>query len=335
MKYYRKHCGNLAYSNDMPHGGLCCGQPVQEYFEASHSSSAAQPAQRPARLQQEQRAGKREAEKHEQEHERQEKRLRETQPDLDVDVCMYWQSVENLEVQKRQIAKREKNQRRASRKVPPGMQGECRGHQAGASTESSEADIASSGNRSQGTSARVPVPVDAPVDPREDARGSGATLPANDRPLCAGVGDADSLGWACWSCLTDLCAKKPRMPLNALANDNWGGRERPHVRNASKATKMLASIGRCCWRQVRLAKGAPDVQQKGITGNTILFAQPTADIASMELPPAPDALVDSLNIAFSRSTTDLRKAEWGHARVMAAAVTTCRWSLCRRNERWY
>ena len=84
MKYYCKHCGNLAYSNDMPHGGLCCGQPVQEYFEASHSSSAAQPAQRPARLQQEQRAGKREAEKHEQEHERQEKRLRETQPDLDV-----------------------------------------------------------------------------------------------------------------------------------------------------------------------------------------------------------------------------------------------------------
>ena len=73
---------------------------------------------------------------------------------------------------------------------------------------------------------------------------------------------------------------------------------------------MLASIGRCCWRQVRLGKGAPDVQQKGITGNTILFAQPTADIASMELPPAPDALVDSLNIAFSRSTTDLKKAEW-------------------------
>ena len=61
---------------------------------------------------------------------------------------------------------------------------------------------------------------------------------------------------------------------------------------------------------MRLGKGAPDVQQKGITGNTILFAQPTADIASMELPPAPDALVDSLNIAFSRSTTDLRKAEW-------------------------
>ena len=30
----------------------------------------------------------------------------------------------------------------------------------------------------------------------------------------------------------------------------------------------------------------------------------------MELPPAPDALVDSLNLAFARSTKDLSKAEW-------------------------
>ena len=100
------------------------------------------------------------------------------------------------------------------------------------------------------------------------------------------------------------------MPLYALANDNWGGRERPHVRAASKATKMLASIGRCCWKQVRLGKGAPDVQQKGISGNTILFAQPTANIPSMELPPASDALVDSLNLAFARSTHDLSQAYW-------------------------
>ena len=57
------------------------------------------------------------------------------------------------------------------------------------------------------------------------------------------------------------------MPLNGLTNDNWIGREKVHVREASKATKMLASLGRCCWKQVRLGKGAPDVQQKGISGN--------------------------------------------------------------------
>ena len=73
---------------------------------------------------------------------------------------------------------------------------------------------------------------------------------------------------------------------------------------------MLASLGRCCWKQVRLGRGTPDVQQKGITGNTILFAQPTADIPSMELPPASDALVDSLNVVFSGSNRDLSKAHW-------------------------
>ena len=100
------------------------------------------------------------------------------------------------------------------------------------------------------------------------------------------------------------------MPLNALVNDNWIGREPVNVRGASKATKMLASLGRCCWKQVRLGKGAPDAQQKGIAGNTILFAQPTTDIPSMELPPAPDALVDSLNIVFSGAHHNLGKAYW-------------------------
>ena len=152
------------------------------------------------------------------------------------------------------------------------------------------------------------VPVEAPA---EAAGGScGASPPAEGRPPCAGVGDVNALVWACWECLSDLCATKPKMPLNALANDNWIGREAVHVRGASKATKMLASIGRCCWKQVRLGKGAPDVQQKGITGNTILFAQPTAEIPSMELPPAHDAFVESMNIVFSGTAHNLNKAYW-------------------------
>ncbi len=65
-----------------------------------------------------------------------------------------------------------------------------------------------------------------------------------------------------------------------------------------------------CWKQVRLGKGSPDVQQKGIAGNTILFAQPTANIPSMELPPAHDALLDSLNVVFSGKAHDLSKAYW-------------------------
>ena len=83
-----------------------------------------------------------------------------------------------------------------------------------------------------------------------------------------------------------------------------------HVREASKATKMLASTARCCWKQIRLGKGAPDVQQKGVTGNTIFFAQPTADIPSMELPPPVNALVDSISIIFTRSLQNLQNAWW-------------------------
>ena len=100
------------------------------------------------------------------------------------------------------------------------------------------------------------------------------------------------------------------MPLNGLTNDNWIGREKVHVREASKATKMLASLGRCCWKQVRLGKGIPDVQQKGISGNTIFFAQPTAAIPSMEHSPPVNALVDYMSIIFTRSTQTLQNAWW-------------------------
>ena len=47
-----------------------------------------------------------------------------------------------------------------------------------------------------------------------------------------------------------------------------------------------------------------------MVGNTIFFAQPTADLPSMELPPPMDGLVDSLSVIFTRSLHDLSKAEW-------------------------
>jgi hypothetical protein len=105
------------------------------------------------------------------------------------------------------------------------------------------------------------------------------------------------------------------MPLNGLPNDNWIGREKKHVRDASVATKMLSSVARCCFKQVRLGKGAPDTQQKGISGNTIFFAQPTAEIPSMMLPPPDDALVDScFNAVFTRDVQDLSRAHWATVR---------------------
>ena len=154
-------------------------------------------------------------------------------------------------------------------------------------------------------SRRVPVQVIASDD------ASGAAQPADSRPRCAGVGDANSHVWSCWDCLMDIIGKKPKMPVNACANDNWIGRERAHVREASTATKALASLGRCCWKQVRLGRCQdPAVEETRLTANSIFLAQPTADVPTMELPPPTDALVDSFNVVFTRSLDDLSKAEW-------------------------
>ena len=149
---------------------------------------------------------------------------------------------------------------------------------------------------------RVPV-----LQPSANSVAGGAPVV----PPCAGVGDPNGVAWACWDCICSLCGKNPKQqPLNGLTNDNWIGREKEYVRDASTATHMLSSLARCCHRQIRLGKGSPDVQQKGISGNTIFFAQPTAEIPSMELPPPDDALVDSMHIVFTRSASNLDNAHW-------------------------
>ena len=53
----------------------------------------------------------------------------------------------------------------------------------------------------------------------------------------------NGLVFACWECLIDIAAKKPKMSINACANDNWIGRERIHVREASQATKNARVSG--------------------------------------------------------------------------------------------
>ena len=54
-----------------------------------------------------------------------------------------------------------------------------------------------------------------------------------------------------------------------------------------------------------------DNRQTGVAGNTIFFAQPTAQVPDMmQLPPEEGDLVDSVNILFTRSTQQLDDAEW-------------------------
>ena len=150
----------------------------------------------------------------------------------------------------------------------------------------------------------------------EAAGRDGAAEPVEETPRCAGVGDANVASWVCWDCLVDLSGARPRLPLYSLANDNWIGRERVEVREASEATRWLSCLGRVCWKQLRLGRGAPDVQQRGIAGNTIFLAQPAVTLNSetLDLPPDRDALVDCVNIAFTGSTGSLAKARWAQVK---------------------
>ena len=153
--------------------------------------------------------------------------------------------------------------------------------------------------------------VSSGVAQHADSSTSVAAQPADSRPPCSGIGDANWHVWSCWDCLMDIAAKKPKMPVYVCANDNWIGRERVHVREASTATKLLSALGRCCWKQVRLGRrDDPALQETGLTANSIFLAQPTADLPTMELPPPADSLVDSFNVVFTRSLDELSKAEW-------------------------
>ena len=144
-------------------------------------------------------------------------------------------------------------------------------------------------------SRRVPV-CDTGAETEEACECSSASQ--QRRPRCAGTGDAGKDVWMCRECLADLGRSRPRIPKNALANDNWIGREPMVVRDASQGTKWLSCLGRACWRQIRLGRGAAHTQQRGLSGNVILLAQPSASIPSLEQPPPEDALVDALSVVF-------------------------------------
>ena len=119
---------------------------------------------------------------------------------------------------------------------------------------------------------RVPVMAETGgQQSRAPGGANGAAEPVGEAPRCAGVGDPEAVSWVCWECLADLGGARPCMPLCALANDDWIGRERVEVREASEATRWLSCFGRVCWKQLRLGRGAPDLQEKGITGNTIFW----------------------------------------------------------------
>ena len=66
---------------------------------------------------------------------------------------------------------------------------------------------------------RVPVRNDHSI---EGPCAHGAHQPVGALPACAGIGDPSVPVWACWDCLSDVCCKNPKMPLNgAFGRNPW------------------------------------------------------------------------------------------------------------------
>ena len=126
-------------------------------------------------------------------------------------------------------------------------------------------------------------------------------------PRSAGVGVKNSTVWCCKLCVDHLCTAKPMMPPLALADAFFLGRHPPLFREATLATRMLASSGRLLMRQLFLGRGADDEVHKGVTGNTMLIAQPAPSYE--QVLPNMTALTESIVVLFCKSIDDVSKAQ--------------------------
>ena len=59
-----------------------------------------------------------------------------------------------------------------------------------------------------------------------------------------------------------------------------------------------------------LGKGTPQERQCGLTGNSIVLAQPVTGRSVPELPPRIDALTSNILVVFTNSTQNLSTAKW-------------------------
>ena len=138
---------------------------------------------------------------------------------------------------------------------------------------------------------------------------SGVSPPADGVafPKSAGVGDRDATVWCCKLCVENLCCDAPRMPPLALANANFGGRHHPLFREATLATRMLASSARLIARQLFLGRGPADELHKGTTGNHMIISQPSPGYEA-QLPNVAN-VTEGLVVLFCKTIDDVSKAE--------------------------
>ena len=134
-------------------------------------------------------------------------------------------------------------------------------------------------------------------------KAGGVAQPAGSVPPSAGIGEKKATAYMCKCCVDHLCISKPKMPPLALANDFFLGRHHPVFREATLATRMLASSARLLMRQLFLGRGASDEAHKGMTGNTMLIAQPTPSYD--QVLPNMNTLTDGMVVLFCKSSDDV------------------------------
>ena len=125
-------------------------------------------------------------------------------------------------------------------------------------------------------------------------------------PKCAGVGLEDSTVWTCPKCSSCLCRKRPLMPDLALANWMWLGRVHSSYRDLSLGMRLLLGLGRPVMRVLYLGKGQRDEVHRGLQGNSMIVAQPSATYS--QVTPNVANAMSSLVIIFCNSVDDVTRA---------------------------
>jgi hypothetical protein len=132
------------------------------------------------------------------------------------------------------------------------------------------------------------------------------------KPSCAGIGDTDKPAWICHHCASHLRCRQPRMPPQALANWNWGGREHPKYQNLSMALKSLLCLVKVIMRMVLLKPtDNTDESEKALVGNTILVAQPSPAMVAAELPPTEAEQTAYFNVVYGGGASEHASSKLG------------------------
>ena len=100
--------------------------------------------------------------------------------------------------------------------------------------------------------------------------------PPEHTPRCAGVGKEAETVWICFDCARCLCKENPEMPPLALAI--WMKLERSHhlFTDFTLAMRLLLEPTRPVTRSLDLGRAPRDKVHRGLQGNAMIIAQPTA-----------------------------------------------------------